>query len=173
MFTQLKKTTVMKQLIVLSFASLTMFGLAACNNTEDGDTESSDSTSLTTTTEMDAGTSAGGSSSYIDLRSGKSVRKDEMTGRYVDESNNPVDFYVDVNTRDTFYGTTGQVVNNALIHEDDGNWRVDDAKIKVDGDEIKVKSGDDKLKIDGNDYKEKSGDTKVKSDGDETKVKPR
>ena len=91
----------------------------------------------------------------------------------MDEYNNPVDFYVDINTQDTFYGNSGQVVNNALIHGDDGSWKVDETKIKIDGDEMKMKNGDDKIKIAGDEYKEKTGDTKVKVDGDESKVKPR
>ena len=82
---------------------------------------------------------------------------DEATGRYVDESNNPVDFYVDMNTRDTFSGRSGEVVNNALIHGDDGSWSVDETKIKMEDDE----------------YKSKTGDTKVKVEDDEAKVKNR
>jgi hypothetical protein len=147
-------------------------GFAACSNDGEGDTASTDSTSITTT-EMDASTASGGTSGYVDLSTGASVRRDEATGRYVDESNNPVEFYVDINTQDTFYGSSGQVVNNALIHSDDGTWKLDDTKIKIDGDEMKMKNGDDKVKMEGDEYKEKTGDTKMKSDGDETKVKPR
>ena len=162
----------MKKLLMLSFAALSVVGYTACNTDGEGDTASSDSTSITTT-EMDATTGSGGTSGYVDLNTGASVRLDEATGRYVDEYNNPVDFYVDINTQDTFYGNSGQVVNNALIHGDDGSWKVDETKIKIDGDEMKMKNGDDKIKIEGDEYKEKTGDTKVKVDGDESKVKPR
>ncbi|RYZ78280.1 MAG: hypothetical protein EOP04_30015 [Proteobacteria bacterium] len=156
---------------MLSLAATALFGFASCDSTNnDGDGDGSDTLSSTsTTTEMTNGT-GGMSQNYVDLRSGGTVRRDDASGRYVDESGSPVDFYVDMNTRDTFYGLTGQVVNNALIHEND-NWRVDDSKIKVDGDEMKIKDGDSKTKIEGDEYKSKSGDTKVKVDGDETKIK--
>jgi hypothetical protein len=161
----------MKRLIMVSFAaSALLFGFTACNESGEGDTETTDSLSVSST-EMDASSGAGGTSAYIDLSTGATVRRDEVTGRYVDQNNNPVDFYVDINTRDTFYGSSGQVVNNAIIHEDDGTWRVDDTKIKIEGDEMKIKEGDNKTKIDGDEYKSKSGDTKVKSEGGETKVK--
>ncbi|QHL87565.1 hypothetical protein GU926_08985 [Nibribacter ruber] len=44
-------------------------------------------------------------------------------------------------------------------------------KLKIDGDEAKVKVGDAKMKRDGDEAKFKAGDTKIKKDGNETKVK--
>jgi hypothetical protein len=158
----------MKKLLMLSFAAtLLMFTACSDNNSEDT-AGTDDSTSLTTTEMSTAGT--GASDAYIDLKTGSTVTKDEASGRYVDASGNPVDFYVDVNTRDTIYASTGQNVNNAVIY-DNGEWRVDEGKVKIDGDEMKYKNGDTKVKVDGDEYKSKSGDTKVKVDGDESKVK--
>jgi hypothetical protein len=163
----------MKRYFILGVAAITAISFTSCdsdNNSED--TTMTDSTSIST--EMSGTTEAGGAmgSSYVDLKTGKSVRRDDASGRYVDESGSPVDFWVDVNTRDTFYGSAGTNVNNALIY-DGGDWRVDDSKIKIDGDEVKIKDEAGKTKIEGNEYKDKTSDTKVKSEGDETKVKTR
>lgn len=164
----------MKKVIYSVFIAMGAAGFAACNNTADSEETTTDSTTVSSgSAEMSTGAGGTGTAAgYVDLQTGKTVRRDETSGRYVDESGNPVDFYVDVNSRDTFYGSSGQNVNNALIHEGE-TWRVDDAKIKVDDDEIKIKQGDDKLKIEGDEYKEKSGNTKIKSDEEGTKVKPR
>jgi len=158
----------MKKLLVLAVAIGTSC-FVACN--ESTTTEENTNSASTGTAEMS--TSSGGTGTagnYVDLQTGKTVMRDDATGRYVDESGNTVDFYVDMNTRDTFSGQTSQNVNNALIHEGD-NWRVDDTKIKIDGDEMKIKQGDKKIKIDGDEYKAKDGNTKVKSEDGETKVK--
>ncbi|HRO41578.1 MAG TPA: hypothetical protein PL009_01995 [Flavipsychrobacter sp.] len=158
--------------VMYSIVAFGALSFAACNDLANSEENTSDSTTVSTGS-IEMSTGSGGSSamaSYIDLKTGGSVRRDEASGRYVDESGNPVDIYVDVNSRDTFSATSGQIVNNALIHEGD-NWRVDDTKIKIDGDEIKVKQGDDKIKMDGDEYKEKIGNTKVKMEDGETKVK--
>ena len=162
----------MKRLMMLSFTALTLTGFVACNTGSEGDTSATDSTSVTSS-EMDAGMSSGGTAGFVDLSTGGSVRMDEATGRYVDESNNPVDFYVDMNTRDTFSGRSGEVVNNALIHGDDGSWSVDETKIKMEDDELKIKNGDNKMKVEDDEYKSNTGDTKVKVEDDEAKVKNR
>ncbi|WP_207435226.1 hypothetical protein [Sabulibacter ruber] len=47
----------------------------------------------------------------------------------------------------------------------------DGSKLKVDGDESKVKAGDTKVKRDGDESKLKTGDTKVKKEPNESKVK--
>lgn len=119
---------------------------------------------------VEAGAGGMTAGTYVDLRTGGKVRRDEASGRYVDESGSPVDFYVDVNSRDTFWGTNGQNVNNALIHENN-TWRVDETRIKVDEDDVKMEDGNTKTKMEGDEYKSKSGDTKIKSEGDETKIK--
>ena len=68
---------------------------------------------------------------------------------------------------------TGLVANNALIHGDDGSWSVDETKIKMEDDELKIKNGDNKMKVEDDEYKSKTGDTKVKVEDDEAKVKNR
>lgn len=141
------------------------FSLTACNNSEETETSSADTTVMETTAQPH-----GGSSNYISLSGGSPVHRDEASGRYVDESGAPVEFYVDMNSMDTFYGATNQNVSNALIHEND-SWRVDDTKVKIDGDEMKIKSDDGKIKVDGDETKIKTGDTKIKTDGDEYKQK--
>ncbi len=111
---------------------------------------------------------------YEDLNSGEKVYivKDPQTGKAIDSiSGKPVEFYVDLTTKDTIYGETGMVVNNALIKTAEGTYRLDNAKIKSDGDEWKAKSGDVKIKVDGDEMKIKTDDKKVKIDGDEKKVK--
>jgi hypothetical protein len=165
----------MRNLFILGIAAAAAIGFTSCGNDNEETLTSTDSTSTSSMGEMNASTDAGGataSGSYVDLKTGKSVRRDETSGRYVDESGSPVDFWVDVNTRDTFYGSAGTNVNNALIYEN-GDWRVDDSKVKVDGDEVKMKDAAGKTKVDGTDYKDKTSDAKVKSEGDETKVKAR
>ena len=77
-----------------------------------------------------------------------------------------------MNTMDTFFGKTNQVVNNALIHEGD-DWEVDEAKIKIDEDEMKVKNPDgSKMKVDEDETKVKNPDgSKTKTEDGETKIK--
>jgi predicted regulator of Ras-like GTPase activity (Roadblock/LC7/MglB family) len=144
----------------------------ACNNaTKDSanaDSLSADSASAMTTTE----------SSYVDLSTGQPVIvvRDTEKGYYVySDTRQPIEdkmFFVDVNTRDTLYGKSGVVVNNAVIKTDAGVWSLDESMIEHDGEEIKIKSADgSKLKVDGEEMKYKEGDTKIKVDGNETKTK--
>jgi hypothetical protein len=132
--------------------------------------------------------------SYVNLSTGEpvSIVKDEDKGYYVySDTKQPVEkdvFFVDVNRRDTLYGSKGVVVNSAIIRSDSGNWSLNeemierngdditikttDGKLKIDGDEMKYKEGDDvKTKVDGDESKSKSGDAKTKVDGAEMKTK--
>ena len=144
--------------------------LMACNN--DGTTANNDSTA-----DMDMSTTAGTEAqvepgTYVDLTTGKEVYiiRDEETGYATDSiAKVPVEFYVNTSTRDTIF-RTGMVVNN-LIVEEDGKWKLDETKVKIDGDEIKIKDGDSKVKIDGEESKVKDGDYKKKVDGDDVKIK--
>jgi len=166
----------MKRISLAVMIAGATLGFAACNNANSDSENSSDSTSVSSTSTMDMNSANGGSAtagSYVDLNTGKSVRKDDASGRYVDDAGNPVDFYVDVNSRDTFYGESGQNVNNALIHEG-SEWRVDDTKIKANDNELKMKSGDDEAKVKMNDNEVKvkgSDDSKIKANDNETKIK--
>src|SRR5829696_5237774 len=90
------------------------------------------------------------SHTYIDLNTGDTLdyfydteRKTVMNRT----SNAPVDFYINTYTGDTVYGRGRFIVNGFLLQGDDGKWKFDESKVKVDGDEIKLKDGKRKLKI--------------------------
>ncbi|MBA9076683.1 MULTISPECIES: hypothetical protein [Rufibacter] len=62
--------------------------------------------------------------------------------------------------------------NRTKYYDMDMKYKTDSgAKMKVDGDEAKIKAGDTKIKRDGDEFKYESGDTKLKRDGDEVKYK--
>ena len=110
---------------------------------------------------------------YIDLTTGTEVEiiADPTTGIAINSGTQiPVQFYYDPVTLDTIY-QNGLVVNSMLINEGDGKYRLDDMKIKIDGDEIKIKTDTSKLKIDGGDMKYKTDGEKIKVDDDEIKIK--
>lgn len=154
-----------KLLAVLSITSCVAFA-TSCSNSTAEETTTTDNMSTTETIETPATTSA-----YIDPVTGTEVAYDAATGYYVDAAGEPVAFYVNTSSMDTFYGK-GVNVNNAIIHN--GNdWEVDEAKVKIDGDEIKIKHADgSKTKIEGDEIKVKNADgSKTKMDGDETKIK--
>ena len=106
---------------ILMFAAVVALGFTACNNAE---------------------------SRYLDLSTGENVEleKDEKTGLMVNaETGEPVKIYVDTRSKDTIWGTTGEVINGYVVRTEDGEWKYkgDDYKVKVDGDEYKAKYGDD------------------------------
>ena len=51
----------------------------------------------------------------------------------------PVDYYIITNTMDTVQGITGLVVNNNLLLGQDKKYKLDETKVKWDGNELKVK----------------------------------
>ena len=159
----------MKKLMFPAFSlAVAALSFTACNNSADSEMTDNDSTATTTTTTT---------TQYVDLNTGNTVelKKDESTGQMVSmATGEPVDFYVDMNTRDTFYGKTGTVVNNAIIRNDDMKYELDGTKTKWDGNELKIEYADgSKVKADEDEYKYKSadGDTKVKVDDDDKKIK--
>ena len=140
----------------------------ACNsNTNDNATTDS------VETEMSAS-----EASYVNLSTGEPVTiiRDTEKDQYIySDTKQPIErdlFFVDVNTRDTLYGTSGVVVNNAVIKSPAGTWTLNESMVERDGDEIKIKTDSTKMKIDGDEMKYKEGDgSKVKVDGDESKTK--
>lgn len=138
----------------------------ACNS-ESNNNASTDSLSADGNTEA----------TYVNLSTGEPLQivNDTEKGYYVySDTKLPVDndlIFVDVSTRDTLYGKTGAIVNNAILQSASGAWTLNDELVERNGDEIKIKTADGKLKIDGDELKYKEGDTKVKVDGDESKVK--
>ena len=162
----------MKSIHGLLMGATITFALMACNNDErtaNAATEDADVDMTTTTTSTAREVVPG---TYVDLNSGSEIYiiRDKTSGYATDSiAKVPVDFYINTSTNDTLY-RTGMVVNNMLI-EEEGKWKLDETKVKVDGDEIKIKDGDSKVKIDGDESKTKDGDYKKKVDGDDVKIK--
>ncbi len=118
-----------------------------------------------------------GEGRFLNLTSGEEVNlvRDEE-GRMVDKkTRKPVLLYVDTKNRDTFFGITGDKVNGRLSMIDEGVYVYHDGerKIKIDGDEYKIKDGDSKEKwdADGSEYKYKDDNVKIKADADDFKIK--
>ena len=131
---------------------------------------------LSLTTTVLAFSSCQEKTGYYDLNKDKPVTlvKDEKTGLMVDaETKKPVYIYVNEETKDTIYGETGKVINGQVIKLEDGKYKYDDLKVKLDGDgEFKIKDGDYKRKVEADgDIKIKDGDTKKKIDGETGEVK--
>src|SRR5689334_18308024 len=79
-------------------------------------------------------------SKYVDLKTGQPVDLyyDEKKKKTYSASNDePVDLYVNVATGDTIYGEGRFVVNNYIVKTEDGKYKLDNKKVKIDGDEIK------------------------------------
>ena len=132
--------------------------------------------SLTTGLLIFAGCKEGSKSGYYDLNKGERVSlvKDEKTGLMVNaETKKPVYIYVNEETKDTIFGETGKVINGNIIKLEDGKYKYEDLKVKLDDDgEFKLKDGDYKKKVDADgDIKIKDGDRKTKIDGKTGEVK--
>ena len=111
---------------------------------------------------------------FKNLASEKNVYiiKDSVSGEAIDSiTKEPVLFYVNLETKDTIYGKTGEIVNNAIIRTENGAYLLDETKIKMPEAEIKIPSGDVKIKVDGDEIKIKTDEKKIKIDGNERKVK--
>lgn len=115
-------------------------------------------------------------SKYVDLKTGQPVdlyydSKKKKT--YSASNDEPVDLYVNVATGDTIYGEGRFVVNNYIVKTEDGKYKLDNKKVKIDGDEIKIKEGNKKFKMSADEIKIKDGDAdrKLKADADEQKMK--
>ncbi len=154
-----------KQFMFLAVSSLAF--LMACNNNDSTTTETTTDTMTTNTASTDnmaATTSSDGMPVFYSLETKQPVQvmEDEKTHQYVDVSTHQaVTYYYEPISRDTF-DARGRLVNNALILTD-GNYSLDDAKIKSNDNVFKIKSDEWKVKYG------KDGDTKMKSD--EMKIK--
>ena len=165
-----------KQFMVLAVSSFTL--LMACNNndstTTDSTTDSMTTTSTTANTDnMAATTGSDGMPVFYSLETKQPVQvmEDEKTHQYVDvTTHKPVMYYYEPVSRDTF-DARGRLVNDALVLTD-GNYSLDEAKIKSNDNAFKIKSDDWKLKYgkDG-DNKMKTDDVKIKDKDDKYKVK--
>jgi hypothetical protein len=113
----------------------------------------------------------------VDLNTGQTldVYYDTLTWKTINRTNNsPVDFYVvryDEKTSDTVHGVTGLVVNS-MITQKEGKWDFNDARVKWDGEELKVKDRyGRKVKWEKGKLKIKDWNSKFKSEGNEAKYK--
>ena len=131
----------------------------------------------------ESNTAGGATGTYVDLYTGApiEIERDETSGNYVNRMNHEtVQFYVNTSTSDTF-DMKGRMVNNALLRTSEGQYTINEAKVKVDSDgDIKIKDGDTKIKYDESsgsikvkdgDSKEKLKDDKYKKKTEDTKVK--
>lgn len=170
----------MKKTFLTSVAALAIMGFAACNNEKTEETTMSDTVNAGGVSDVSGSRvsmrqAPDPNGSYVDLKTGKPVKlkRDDNYGYVVNlETNEPVEFYVDMNLQDTFYGKTGDVVNNALTRDNAGIYELDDSKVEWDGDNMKIKNDDgSKEKLGDEEYKYKDDDVKMKSTNDETKYK--
>jgi hypothetical protein len=72
---------------------------------------------------------------YMDLNDGKVFRVfyDGLNEIYNRSDLFPLDLYVNVRTKDTFWLAEGVMVNNALLQDAQGNFKVDPSKVKRKG----------------------------------------
>lgn len=162
----------MKTSLNLLCAASLLVAVTSCSNKQNSEA-STDSTAASSATPVTA-TAAVVPGSYVNLATGKTVYiiTDPETGYAMDSiARVPIEFYVDPSTSDTLY-MTGEVVNHSLVNTN-GTWSLSpDAKVKIDGDKMKIKDGDNKIKVNGNDSKVKEGDNKQKTDnGTDVKTK--
>ncbi|HCN85244.1 MAG TPA: hypothetical protein DIT07_16740 [Sphingobacteriaceae bacterium] len=161
----------MKTSLNLLCAASLLVAVTSCSNKQNSEA-STDSTAASSETRVTA-TAAVVPGSYVDLATGKTVYiiTDPETGYAMDSiAKVPIEFYVNPSTNDTLY-MTGEVVNHSLVNTN-GTWSLSpDAKMKIDGDKMKIKDGDTKIKVDGNNSKVKEGDYKQKVDDGDSKTK--
>lgn len=157
-----------KQLLAITGSALIIASCQDANNTSDvnEDTLATDQSAVDTTPKPN--------SQYVDLKTGQPVDlyySPKKKRTYSETTNEPVDLYVNTATSDTIYGQGRYVVNGYIVKTADGTYKLDDRKIKIDGDEIKIKEGDKKFKMEDGEMKIKDGDAKAKMDEDESKLK--
>ncbi len=154
-------------------AGLIAVAFISCNN-RNNETAAEDSLAIENSTDMRVTSTAQViPGTYTDLNTGREVHivRDPQTGWAMDSiSRVPVEFYID-RSGDTLY-RTGMVVNYAIVR-DNNKWKFDEAKIKRDGDDIKIKFSDGgKIKAEKDEMKIIGKEGKIKIDDDTIKVKP-
>ena len=85
----------------------------------------------------------------------------------------PVMYYVDLDTKDTISGKTGNVVNNEIVKDADGNYEMVKSKSNLEQQIDEMKSEDGvKIKQGKNgDYKIKTDDKKIKIEDGKVEIK--
>lgn len=126
----------------------------------------------------------------VDLNTGETIDiyYDTVTWRSINRVNTmPVEYYIiryenpDMRP-DTVHGVTGLIVNDLLVKNNEGQWVFNDARVKWDGNELKMKdsygrkvkweSGSLKIKDWNSKYKSEKGDgAKYKEEWDKIKWK--
>jgi hypothetical protein len=102
---------------------------------------------------------------YLDINTGKTfhVIYDDLNEKYNRDDLFAFDLYVNTRTKDTFWLEQALLVNNALLVDAGGIYKVDPMKVKRDGDGYKVK-------IPIVSVSTKNGDKENKGNTDEQKV---
>lgn len=157
-----------KQFIALS--AMAVFALASCNSANSDEDMISDSTTVIST-ENTSSTDRAPELYNLETKEKVNVVYDEKSKQYVGEtSGDPIHFYYDPISRDTF-DSRGRLVNNALVYVD-GKYNLDEAKVKSDEDSYKMKIADLKVKMEADgDTKIKNDDMKIKETDDKSKLK--
>ena len=192
----------MKAKLFSILASASIVTAMSCNNgeqtavTKDStSTTTTEGATLTTTEQLPSSTirtvQLNPNTSYVDLTTGKSVqlRVDTVTKYIINEvTKQPVMFYIDPSTRDTF-DRQGRLVNRALRRGTSGDYTIDESLLTSGNDagtdEASSSSdtgtmsvttgttGNSKEKIKDDKYKYKDDNSKVKVKEDKTKIKTR
>lgn len=157
----------------VSFIVLT----TACNN--GGTTTTTDSTMVTSGDIKPSNVSASKNitvhfdpeANYVDLKTGKPIKlKVDTSGSSIveEESNQPVTYYVNPATNDTFDGS-GRMVNRALIKGANGEYTIVESKITVTSVDAKNVSSSDTASDVTVESSPVKGNKKKKMKGDATK----
>jgi len=77
---------------------------------------------------------------YVDLNTGKMFRfmYDELNDKYERDDLLTLDLYVNTRTKDTFWLEEALLVNNAVLRDGTGIYKVDPMKVKRNGNGYKV-----------------------------------
>ena len=155
------------KLLYLSAAAI--FFVTSCDQSGESAVESKDSVIVAADEPLAPDNNV---SPYRDLKTNSPVfiDHDSVTHTYVNrDTRQPLAYYYDPITNDTF-DARGRIVNNALTLTN-GDYTIDEAKVKSNDDKFKAKYEDMKVKVKDDKYKEKTEDSKVKIEDDEVKVK--
>jgi hypothetical protein len=173
---QTQKNLTMKRSFSLLSAAL-LLAFTSCNSNKNN---TADTDTLSTSTENQSTMSTSNASyevkpgNYVDLKTGKKIYvvRDPQTGYAIDSiARTPIEFYFDPTTHDTIY-QTGMIVNHQLIKSPQGTWSLsEDAKVKMNGDKMKMENDTTKIKVKDDKTKIKQGDSKTKIEGGEVKTK--
>lgn len=113
---------------------------------------------------------------YRDLNTGETIDiwYDRVGMRALNKKTGaPVELYVNTSTNDTVFGRGRFIVNNYVIKGADGKWKLNEEKVTLNGNEIKVKTGGKELRIDGDEARGKAKGVKGKAGDDDVKEKTR